>query len=90
MVLLLCLMRSFGAVVDEQFFNSCRKGDVAAVKAYLDSGVPVHARDSKGNSGLVIASGRGNLEVIRLLLSNKANPEDGTASGIFEGKTAIW
>ena len=40
-------------------------------------------------SGIIIASGRGQLEIIKLLLKYGANVEDGTSFGIFEGKTAL-
>lgn len=47
-------------------------------------------RDIKGNTGIIIASGRGgHVEIMKLLLSYGANPEDATSIGIFEGKTAI-
>jgi hypothetical protein len=39
--------------------------------------------------GLIIASGRGQVETVKLLLKYGANIEDHTSSGIFEGKTAI-
>jgi hypothetical protein len=77
-------------VVDEHFFQSCRTGDQATVKQYLDSGVSVHSRDGKGNTAIIIASGRGQTEIIKLLLAYGANPEDATALGIFEGKSSIW
>lgn len=87
-LLLLFIIAVFG--VDESFFSSCRAGDTMAVKGFLDSGTSVHSRDSKGNTGLIIASGRGQIEVIKVLLSYGANPEDASLMGIFEGKTAVW
>ena len=39
--------------------------------------------------GIIIASGRGQTEVVKLLLKNGANVEDSTSFGIFEGKTAL-
>lgn len=90
LILQLCIALCVSVGVDEAFFTSCRTGDIATVKSFLESGVSVHARDSKGNTGLIIASGRGQLEVVRILLANGANIDDGTLSGIFEGKTPIW
>lgn len=75
--------------VDEQFFSSCRSGDTVTVKSFLENGVSPHSRDSKGNSCMIIASGRGQIEVIKLLLAYKANPEDVSTMGIFEGKSSI-
>lgn len=49
----------------------------------------MNSRDSKGNTAIIIASGRGHVPVIQLLLKYNANPEDSTIIGIFEGKTAL-
>lgn len=84
------IVAAMAYAVDDAYFSSCRAGDVHAVKSFLDSGVSVHARDAKGNTGLIIASGRGQIEVIQLLLSYGATVEDASLIGIFEGKTAIW
>jgi ankyrin repeat protein len=89
-VSLLYLVLAISIHVDEKYFSSCRTGDVPIVKQYLDSGISVHARDDKGNTGIIIASGRGQVEIIRLLVSYGADPSDATAKGIFEGKTVLW
>lgn len=75
--------------VDEGFFNSARLGDTAALKDYLNKGIPIDSRDSKGNSPIIIASGRGHIQVMLMLLENGANVEDCTQSGLFEGKSAL-
>ena len=75
--------------IDEGFFNSARAGDAAALKDYIDKGVPINSRDSKGKSPIIIASGRGHINVILMLLENGANLEDYTQSGLFEGKSAL-
>lgn len=77
------------SVVDDEFFNSCRAGDIDKVVKYLENGTPVNSRDAKGNSGLVIAAGRGKSEIVKLLLNNGADPNDYTAAGLFEYKTAL-
>jgi ankyrin repeat protein len=76
-------------LVDELFFVSCRNGDVDKVKAFLEAGVHVSSRDSKSNTGLIIASGRGQSDVVRLLLSYGASVDENTLVGLFEGKTAL-
>lgn len=76
-------------IADDVFFNACRIGDVDVIKSSLEK-ISVHSRDRKGNTCLIIASGRGRLEVLRILLAHGGNPEDATMAGIFEGKTAIW
>jgi hypothetical protein len=70
-------------------YHSRTTGNVTAVQDYLGHDFPVNSRDSKGNTGMIIASGRGQVAVIQLLLQHGANPEDSTLIGIFEGKTAL-
>ena len=41
-------------------------------------GVDVSSRDNKGNTAIIIAAGRGRTQIIKLLLSYGANPEDST------------
>ena len=77
-------------VADESFFASAREGDIRFFEAYLESNPAlVSARDSRGNNALVIAAGRGRIDVLRILLKYRANPEDHTNSGLFEGKSAL-
>lgn len=76
-------------VVDEKFFNSARIGDIETLHAYLKQGTPVSARDTKGNTAMIVASGRGKVEAIRLLLEYGANVEDSTNFGLFESKSAL-
>jgi ankyrin repeat protein len=75
--------------VDEAYFQSARIGDVKTLHNFILSGVSVNARDSKGNSAIVIAAGRGQVNIIAFLLDNGASIEDYTHSGLFEGKTAL-
>jgi ankyrin repeat protein len=88
-VCLLIVSTLISASVDEQFFSSCRVGDTQKVKAFLESGISVHSRDAKGNTCIIIASGRGKLEVINLLRLYGATEEDATSIGVFEGKTTL-
>jgi ankyrin repeat protein len=77
-------------VVDEKFFNSAREGDTKYIEAYLKANPTlVSARDGRGNNALVIAAGRGKIDVLKVLLKYRANPEDYTNSGLFEGKSAL-
>jgi len=77
--------------VDDRFFSAARVGDLEVLRQFLSSPKfgDVSQRDAKGNSALIIASGRGQTEAIRLLLKSGANPEEATAEGLFEGKTAL-
>ena len=74
---------------DEGFFQSARSGDVNLVSQYIANGVFVNARDSKGNSAIIIAAGRGHVNILAILLENGASIEDFTYSGLFEGKTVL-
>ena len=77
-------------VADEKYFSSAREGDTKYVEAYLEAN-PSHvsARDTRGNNALVIAAGRGRIDVLRVLLKYHANPEDYTNTGLFDGKSAL-
>lgn len=92
-ILFVCafLLKTFSASfgISEEFFNSARLGDIEKLKKYMSSGVTLHSRDPKGNTPIIIAAGRGQVEVIKFLLENRANPEDVTESGLFEGKSAL-
>jgi hypothetical protein len=59
---------------NEAFFAAARKGDVAAVKAFLDKGVDVNAKTHYGATALAYACDKGHTELVRLLLERGANP----------------
>lgn len=90
-ILIISIGNSIGeTVIDEKFFNSAREGDAKYVEAYLKANPTfVSARDGRGNNALVIAAGRGKIDVLKVLLKYRANPEDYTNSGLFEGKSAL-
>ena len=87
-IFLLLLLKTCDSV-DDQFFQSARTGEIELLNDYIAKGVSVNSRDSKGNSPLVIASGRGHVNVISLLLDHGAYVNDYTQVGLFEGKTAL-
>ncbi len=74
---------------DEGYFQSARVGDVIKLKEYLANNINVNSHDSKGNSAIVIASGRGHVNIITILLEQGANVDDYTHIGLFEGKSAL-
>ena len=74
---------------DDSYFNAVRTGDVVTVKQYLDAGMAVSKRDVKGNTALIIAAGRGQAEIARLLLQHGASPDEATSEGLFESKSAL-
>jgi ankyrin repeat protein len=74
---------------DEKFFSAARSGDEKVLLEYLQKGVSAHSRDGKGNTAIIIASGRGQVNIIQILLEYEADPEDVTLTGLFEGKTTL-
>jgi hypothetical protein len=83
-IVLLGFALSVGA--NDALFEAARKGDVAAVKAELDKGVPVDATWRYNQTALFIAAGRGHTEVVRLLLERGAKAD---VKDSFYGMTAI-
>lgn len=66
---------------DTQFQEAAARGNVAAVRAYLERGGNPNIRDGYGWSALLWAAGKGHLPVVRLLLNNGANPNQQTLLG---------
>ena len=56
---------------EQQFATSAGTGDMTAVKLFLDAGMDVNAG---GGAALGVAAGRGQIEMVRLLLSKGAKP----------------
>lgn len=60
---------------EEDLLQAVRLGDVAAVKALLDKGVPVDTKYRYDRTPLSFAADRGNVEMVRLLLERGANAD---------------
>lgn len=58
---------------NEEFFAAARKGDVAAVKAFLDKGGEVNTKNHYGATALSYACDKGHTEIIKLLLDRGAD-----------------
>ena len=58
---------------NEEFFAAARRGDVAAVKAFLDKGVDVNAKTRYGATALAYACDKGHVEIVRLLIERGAD-----------------
>jgi ankyrin repeat protein len=58
---------------NEEFFAAARKGDVAALKTFLDHGVDVNAKTRYGATALSYACDKGHVEVVKLLIDRGAD-----------------
>lgn len=72
-IMLLSPLTAAAQEKNEEFFAAARKGDAAAVKAFLDAGVDVNAKTRYGATALSYACDKGNIEVVRLLIERGAD-----------------
>jgi ankyrin repeat protein len=73
-LLLGALAAPSSAATPDDLLEAVRRGDVAAVQAALDAGVPVDHPFRYERTALSFATARGNVEVVRLLLERGADP----------------
>jgi len=74
LVALMALAAPLRAATPDDLLEAVRKGDLAAVKAALDAGVPVDTPFRYERTALSFAAGRDNLEIVKLLLERGADP----------------
>ena len=72
--LLLALSLGPAAANPDDLLDAVRKGDLAAVKAALDAGVPVDHPFRYERTALSFAAARGQVEIVKLLLERGADP----------------
>lgn len=87
--LIIALLVPLAAVAqnaNEEFFAAARKGDVAAVKAFLDKGTDVNAKTQYGATALSYACDKGHVEVVKLLIERGA---DVNVKDTFYGEVPI-
>lgn len=82
----LCPLVAGAQDLNEEFFAAARKGDVAAVKAFLDKGVNVNAKTRYGATALSYACDKGHIEVVKLLIERGA---DVNAKDTFYGEVPL-
>jgi hypothetical protein len=70
----------------DELFAAARRGDARAVAALLDAGVNVNSKSPYGATALHFASDKGHVEVVKLLLKRKADPN---AADTFYGATPV-
>ena len=71
--LLLALSLGPAAANPDDLLDAVRKGDLAAVKAALDAGVPVDHPFRYERTALSFAAARGQVEIVKLLLERGAH-----------------
>lgn len=72
-MVLLCPLVAGAQDLSEEFFAAARKGDAAAVKAFLDKGVNVNSKTRYGATALSYACDKGHVEVVKLLIERGAD-----------------
>ena len=55
--------------MERQFRNSCQLGQIEIVKDLISQGVDVKSKDQLGRDGLFWAAERGQVEIVKLLMS---------------------
>ena len=85
-LVLLCPLCASAQDKNEEFFAAARKGDTAALKAFLDSGVDVNAKTRYGATALSYACDKGHIEVVKLLIERGA---DVNAKDTFYGEVPL-
>jgi hypothetical protein len=84
--LLAALAAPSAAATPDDLLEAVRKGDLAAVRAALDAGVPVDAPFRYDRTALSFAAGRDNVEIVKLLLERGA---DANKKDSFYGATPL-
>jgi outer membrane protein assembly factor BamB len=72
----------------DELFAAARKGDAKAVADLIDQGVDVNAKTPYGATALHVAADKGHLEVVKVLLKHKADPN--AADTFYKATPLIW
>ena len=72
----------------ENFLAAARRGDTVAVEAFLKRGMDPNAKSDYGGTALAFASDKGHLEVVRVLLRFKANPN--ARDSFYQATPITW
>ncbi len=67
---------------DAAFLAAAYAGDVKRLKALLQQGADIEARDALGNTALILAAAAGHTEAVKLLLKRGANPSAAQMVGL--------
>jgi hypothetical protein len=78
---------SSGSALDQQLWDATRRGDAAGVRAAIAKGANVNAKWRYDQTPLFKAAERGDAEIVKILLENKADPN---VRDTFYGATALY
>ncbi len=84
--LAMILMLPMFAFADQTIIEATRANDIATVKKFLDAGGNVNTKNQYGGTALLFACRSGYIDIIKLLLANKA---DVNVHGSYAGTTAL-
>src|SRR5215831_791976 len=73
LMILLLAIAAFAQEANEEFFAAARRGDIPAIKAFLDKGVDVNSKTRYGATALSYACDKGHVEVVKLLIERGAD-----------------
>lgn len=72
----------------EELWAAAKKGDAKAVEAVLARGVDVNAKTPYGATALFFASEKGHLDIVKLLLKHKADPN--AKDTFYQTTPLVW
>ncbi len=82
---------SAAAYAKDELHKAANSGDLEKVKAILDSGVDVDARDSFGGTALHAAMFQDDMEIVRVLIDHGFDVNaQGSANGFTPLHDAVW
>jgi len=75
---------------DRDFLDAAARGDASAVQAGLDQGLKADTADAYGNTALMMACARGQIEVCTILVGAGADPEHKNKYGLGPRNWVSW
>jgi ankyrin repeat protein len=89
MLMLIIVSNTIGQSVSDnnaKFLKAVTEGNIKLVQKFLEDGIDVDTRNEGNRTALVIAAGRGNLEMTRLLIKSNADVN----AIVSEGGALVW
>ncbi len=83
--LFVCALPVLAQTPNEQFIRAIKANNIISVKEALQQGADVNARDYKGTPAIYWATYRGDVNLVRYLLQQKADPTVKSALALSDG-----